>query len=350
MSKIRTTILLSLFICATAHAQPNPAVLKSEFIFERASFPSAHASTVCEVNGVLVAAWFGGSDEGEPDVGIWLSRNDGSGWSAPVEAAHGRDDERQIQLPCWNPVLFQPKSGPLLLFYKVGPSPSSWWGMMKRSVDVGQSWSEARLLSGDILGPIRCKPVELDDGTILSGSSSEDAGWRVHLERSKNNGKTWSRTHALNSAMEYGAIQPTILKWPDGHIQILCRTKQEKIVESVSRDQGLTWTRFRPTELPNPNAGIDAVMLRDGRALLVYNHTTQGRGLLNVAVSTDGRRWEAAAVLEREPGSEFSYPAAIQSSDGLVHVTYTWKRQRIKHAVIDPLKLVGREIVESQWP
>ncbi len=329
--------------------------MKSEFIYERAPFPSAHASTICEVKGALVAAWFGGTEERASDVGIWLSRNDGTGWTAPTEVAHGRDDENQIQLPSWNPVLFQPTTGPLLLFYKVGPSPSSWWGLLKRSTDGGLTWSEEKklpehTLTGAILGPIRCKPVQLDDGTILSGSSSEVAGWRVHMERSENNGKTWSRTKPLNGAMEYGAIQPTILKWKDGPLQILCRTKQEKIVESTSRDQGLTWTRFRSTELPNPNAGIDAVMLQDGRALLVYNHAVRGRGLLNLAISSDGRRWEAAATLEREPGGEFSYPAMIQTSDGLVHVTYTWKRQRIKHVVIDPQKLAARAIVEGLWP
>ena len=76
--------------------------------------------------------------------------------------------------------------------------------------------------------------------------------------------------------------------------------------------------------------------LRDGRHLIVYNHTTQGRSPLNVAVSRDGEAWTPALVLEREAG-EYSYPAVIQSAaDGLVHITYTWKRQRIKHVVLDP--------------
>ena len=150
--------------------------------------------------------------------------------------------------------------------------------------------------------------------------------------------------------MDYGVIQPAILKWKDGHLQILCRTKQGKIVESLSRDNGFTWSRILSTELPNPNSGIDSVMLRDGRALLVYNHTTKGRGMLNVAISRDGRNWQAALVLENEPGSEFSYPAVIQTSDGLVHVTYTWKRERIKHVVLDPAKFALRDIVEGQWP
>ena len=74
--------------------------------------------------------------------------------------------------------------------------------------------------------------------------------------------------------------------------------------------------------------------------MLVYNHSRTGRTPLNVALSEDGRHWAALAVLEDDPG-EYSYPAVIQTSDGLVHVTYTWRRQRVKHVVVDPAKLAG---------
>ena len=97
------------------------------------------------------------------------------------------------------------------------------------------------------------------------------------------------------------------------------------------------------TSLPNPNSGIDAVTLRDGRQLVVYNHTTKGRSPLNVALSEDGRQWQAALVLENEPG-EYSYPAVIQTKDGLVHITYTWKRVQVKHVVVDPAQLQLRQI------
>ncbi len=92
--------------------------------------------------------------------------------------------------------------------------------------------------------------------------------------------------------------------------------------------------------LPNPNpglgSGIDGLVLRDGRGLLVYNHSTVERTPLNVALSEDGRTWRMAAVLEDAPG-EYSYPAVIQGVDGRVHVVYTWQRRRIKHAVVDAL-------------
>ena len=102
--------------------------------------------------------------------------------------------------------------------------------------------------------------------------------------------------------------------------------------------------------LPNSSTGTDAVTLRDGRHLLVYNHTAKGRGVLNVAVSTDGRAWNAALVLEDTDGAEFSYPAVIQTRDGRVHITYTWKRERIRHVVLDPALLVVTPIVDGEWP
>jgi predicted neuraminidase len=103
------------------------------------------------------------------------------------------------------------------------------------------------------------------------------------------------------------------------------------------------------TTLPNPNSGIDAVTLADGRHLIVYNHTTEGRSPLNVAVSRDGKLWEAALILESEPG-EYSYPAVIQRANGRVDITYTWKRQRIKHVTIDPMQLTSVPMPDGNWP
>ena len=333
---------------ATSH----PALMKSEFIADPPLTPSSHASTIVEGKDVLLSAWFGGSEEGARDVVIWLSRNDGSGWSRPEEVASGLHDDVRIQYPCWNPVLFKMRNGQILLFYKEGPSPSTWWGMLKYSEDNGQTWSKARRMPKGFYGPIRAKPIELAGGLLFCGSSTEDEGWRVHMEWSKKplSDQAWGRSAPLNRALDWGAIQPTILEWADGNIQILCRTRQDVITESWSGDRGKTWSRMKATELPNPSAGIDSVMLTDNRALLVYNHTDSGRGVLNVALSNDGRRWFAAMVLENTAGSEFSYPAAIQTSDGLVHVTYTWNRQKIKHVVLDPSKFELREIVNGQWP
>jgi predicted neuraminidase len=322
-----------------AKAANQTALLKTEFIYETAPFPSCHASTIVETKAGMVAAWFGGTAERHPDVGIWSSRYENGKWSTPVEVANGVQSPA-VRYPTWNPVLFQPKSGPLLLFYKVGPSPSTWWGMMMTSDDQGRSWSKSRRLPDGILGPIKNKPVQLSNGDILCPSSSEGKnGWRVHFERTNDLGQTWQSTQPLNDGNEIAAIQPSILFHSDSKLQALGRTRQSKIFEIWSEDGGKTWGRMSLTSLPNPSSGTDAVTLKDGRHLLVYNPTTRGRSPLNVAVSTDGKQWKTVHVLEDEPGSEFSYPAVIQTADGLVHITYTWKRKRIKYVVLDPAKL-----------
>src|SRR3954454_22454868 len=277
-------MMLTLAVADEPSTRPSSAIVVSEFIFESAPFPSCHASTIAQTKDGLIAAWFGGTRERAPDVGIWVSRHDGKHWSAPVEVANGvqKDGPR---LPTWNPVLYQPKSGPLLLFYKVGPSPSTWWGMMMTSADQGATWSAPQRLPDGIIGPVKDKPIELADGTLLSPSSTEDKGWRVHMERTSDLGKTWSRTEPLNDGQTIRAIQPTILDHGGGVLQILCRTRHEKIYQSWSKDDGKTWSEFTATDLPNPNSGIDAVQLKDGRSLLVYNHSTTERTPLHVAIS-----------------------------------------------------------------
>ncbi len=320
-------------LCACVASKSAPVIEKSGFIYESAPFPSCHASTIEETKDGLLAAWFGGSDEGNPDVTIWTAHHNGTNWSAPVEVATGIQTNGQRH-PCWNPVLFQSPGGPLLLFYKVGPSPSKWWGMLIRSGDAGKTWSKPERLPENILGPIRAKPVMIG-GKLWCGSSSEHEGWRIHMEFTSDLGKTWTRTEALNDGVEFGAIQPTILAWSPQRIQLLCRSRQLKITECWTENGGKTFSLLRATELPNPSTGVDSVILKDGRALLVYNDTPRGRTPLSIASSTDGTNWNNVITLENEPG-EYSYPAMIRTSDDLVHVTYTWKRQRIKHVVLRP--------------
>jgi alpha-L-rhamnosidase len=71
---------------------------------------------------------------------------------------------------------------------------------------------------------------------------------------------------------------------------------------------------------------------------------------LNVAVSVDGKSWQAALVLEDSPVSQYSYPSVIQTPDGMVHIVYTWRRERVKYVKIDPSKLELKPIVNEQWP
>ena len=316
--------------------------------------PECHASTIVETGDGLIAAWFGGEHEKNPDVGIWVSQYEDKKWSKPLEVADGVQSDT-LRYPCWNPVLFQPEAGPLMLFYKVGPDPRNWWGMLKTSSDGGKTWSEASKLGtgplGHIIGPVKNKPVQLGDGTILCPSSTEaigeggDIAWKVHFELTRDLGRTWEVIGPINDGVSFDAIQPSILFHKDGKMQILCRSRQGVISQSWSGDMGKTWEEMSASLLPNPNSGTDAVTLEDGTQLLVYNHTQRngpfpaGRDMLNVAVSYDGTEWLTVMTLEKAEG-EFSYPAVIQASDGLVHITYTYLRQTIKHVVIDPDKLI----------
>ncbi len=326
----------------------------SEFVFDSAPFASAHASTIVETADGFVAAWFGGTREGAADVGIWLSRRVKGAWTPPIEVATGAQADG-MRHPCWNPVLFEMPNRLLMLFYKVGPTPQRWWGMVRASRDRGVTWSDARRLPDGILGPIKNKPVRLSDGAVVAPSSTESPErpnlWRVHFEHTVDAGVSWTATEPLVSAegTRIDAIQPSLLVHPGGRLQAVGRTRSLRLFETWSADGGRTWTSLLLNALPNPNAGIDAVTLRDGRHLLVYNHTSQGRTPLNVSLSRDGTTWEAALVLEKEPG-EYSYPAVIQTSDGLVHVTYTWRRQLIKHVVIDPTSLRSVPMRDGKWP
>lgn len=353
MKKLLSTILAASAFSLIQGSIPfkgEKCILKYEFIYQAGDvpFPGCHASTIVETKKGLLAAWFGGTAEKNPDVGIWISHFNKGKWSKPVEVVNGIQHKTK-RYPCWNPVLYN-SGKEIFLYFKVGPSPSTWWGEVITSSDNGKTWSGRHRLPEDIYGPIKNKPVILQNGELLCPSSTENDGWRVHMEITPDNGRTWERTNALNGK-ETGAIQPTILFNGGKEIQMLCRSRGAKVLTSWSEDNGRTWTPLASTGLPNPNSGIDAVTLKDGRNILVYNHLIKGRNVLNVAISEDGIKWKAAALLENEAGDkEFSYPAVIQGHDGLIHITYTWNRKLIKHVIIDPVKIVAKEFLNGEWP
>ena len=320
--------------------KPTLQIIMQEFIYDTASFASCHASTIAETPEGLIAAWFGGTHEKHQDVEIWISRKQGGKWTAPVSTANGMQDASN-RYPCWNPVLFQYPNGPLMLFYKVGPDPVDWWGELKTSADHGKTWSKAVRLPEGILGPVKNKPVLMNDGRLICPSSTEnkDGRWQVHLEITKDTGKTWTTSGPLNDGLEFHIIQPSLLLYTNRQ-QLLCRSKENRVVSLWSKDGGFNWSKPNITNLFNPNSGTDAVTLSNGWQLLVYNPTEKtknnwggSRSPLNVAVSKDGMKWKDLLVLENAPG-EFSYPAVIQSKDGIVHITYTWNRKKIKYVAV----------------
>jgi len=356
MKKIFLILSVTTIICISCNKQVSKKnitkgspVITEEFIYkiENAKTPQCHASTIASSKDVIVAAWFGGTAEKNKDVGIWVSRKINNNWSEPIEVVNGIQEDGS-RFPCWNPVLFKPKDSPLFLFYKVGPNPREWWGMYVTSDNDGKTWSKPIKLPKGIYGPIKNKPVQLSNGDILSPTSTEFDGWKVQIERSPDNCKTWISSGDLNDTTTFQAIQPSILIHPNKTIQLLCRTKNEVISQLWSYDNGITWGKMESLGLPNPNSGIDAVSLKDGRYLLVYNPTKKNWGdrvPLTVAISNDGKVWKNVLELESVTNhetadeEEYSYPSVIQTKDGLVHIVYTWNRKTVKYVVLNPSEI-----------
>jgi alpha-L-fucosidase len=305
-------------------------LLEAEMIYEEAPFPSCHASTVVETKDGLLAAWFGGTHENNPDVCIYASRKSKNAkWTTPEMIADGVQSST-LRYPCWNPVLFKRDNGDIILYYKTGPSPSTWWSGYKISKDDGRTWSAMTNIPRACLGPIKNKPVRLSTGKILYPASIEIVGkWNVYMETSEQDLSGWEKIEIDNNGFD--AIQPSVLHYADGSLQILCRSKNGNIVESWSRDNGKTWSELGATSLPNNNSGTDAVTLSNGVQLLIYNPITKGRNRLAIAVSVDGKNWKKLPDLENEPIGEFSYPAIIEDKNGIIHATYTYNREKIKY-------------------
>lgn len=345
--RLKNNIMKYLLYCLlllpfSTRAQWHFTKVKEELVFSNAPFPQCHASTMVQAaDGSLVLAAFGGSHEGGSDVGIWLTTQENDTWQAPSKVAEGVEGAKRYA--CWNPVLFQLDAHTLWLFYKVGPNPREWWGMLKTSTDNGKTWSAGNRLPAGILGPIKNKPVRAEDGAILSPSSVEvsENKWQAHIERTTDEGKHWEFI-PIDPDNTAKVIQPSILHYPNHILEVVCRSNQDHLLMSWSRDDGQTWSHYRTTVVPNPNSGADAVTLKDGVQLLVYNPTQQGkdwfngRGKLAVAMCTDGSSWKQVMLLEDGDNQtdEFSYPAIIQTSDGAIHISYTYKRQNIKHVVL----------------
>jgi predicted neuraminidase len=319
---------------------PRMVVEDTSLVFDMPPFKQCHASTLVTGPGQSVrVACFAGSYEGAPDVKIWDSRLEDGHWSAPAILADGMTGDTAY--PCWNPVLFNSSSDTLYLFYKVGKNPREWFARVKKSTDGGTTWGPAANLPAGILGPIRNKPVELTDGRLLCPSSREtEKDWTVHMEiYSPATGK-WLITGPEPNP-DWQVIQPTILNPEPSVYRILCRSKENRIVTSLSADNGLTWSPLSPIDLPNPNSGIDALTLTDGTFLLVYNpllhgqEWNEGRNRLNLAWSADGINWADLLVLENRESGEYSYPALIQSPNGRIHLTYTYNRVNIRYVRLE---------------
>lgn len=315
-------------------------VITDEFVYDSASFPSVHSATIEETPAGLITAFFGGEYEGHPEVSIYISRQSESGWTTPVKVVDGVVNDT-LRKACYNPVLYQVPGRELILFYKIGKNVQDWSGHLIRSYDHGITWSKPEALPDGFLGPIKNRPLLVGE-TLICGSSTENDGWKVHFEFTQDFGKTWTKTNPINDET-WSIIQPSLMPHGDGRLQMVCRSRNEAVVSAFSSDDGKTWGEPFALEVPNNNSGIDATALKDGGFLMVYNHVKAAesayqdkkRTPLNVAVSDDGIHWDMKLVLVDSPIKEYSYPSVIQGKDGMVHIVYTWRREKIRYVKID---------------
>ena len=312
------------------------SAINKDFVFgDKRAFAQCHASTLIRLkDGQFLVAWFGGTEEKNPDVGIWLSKGRPGNWSTPKEVAKIREDAH------WNPVLQLADDGTIYLYFKVGKEIPYWETWVKKSVDNGKSWSEAyELVKGDKggRGPVKNKLIVLSDGTWLAGASNEIKRWEVFVDRSEDKGKTWKASSYFkidtNEIKGKGAIQPTLWETSPGKVHMLVRTTSGIIGRSDSEDYGKTWTPIYDTKLPNPNSGIDLTKFPDGTLALAYNPDAKNwgsRSPLSIGLSFDnGKTWKDKIDIETgKKTDEFSYPAIISWGDS-VAVTYTWNRNKI---------------------
>jgi alpha-L-fucosidase len=214
--------------------------------------------------------------------------------------------------------------------------------MHKTSFDDGVTWTNAERLPDGFLGPVKNKPYILPDGSMLHPSSTEsmdEKTWAIHVESSDAEAKNWRRIPI--ECDTFGVIQPSILRLANGDLQMLCRSRQQAIVSTISKDGGNTWAPLKKLNLPNPNSGSDAVTLKSGKHLLVYNPMLpgkdwwEGRRVLVLASSANGQAWTNEMTLELHDSGEFSYPAIIETEDGKVVITYTYNRQKIKYLILE---------------
>ena len=322
----------------------NSAILTDEFLYRSASFPQCHSASIVETKkGDLVATYFGGTHERNPDVCIWVSRKPkgATEWTAPQMAADGvfRPDYREA---CWNPVIHEMPNGELRIYFKIGVNVAGWRGWMVRSKDGGKTWSRREQLPDDLYGPIKNKII-MNKGRLIAPTSDERHGWKCYFEYSDDLGKTWKRTDFVKADSGLLAIQPSILVLPDGRLEALCRTRSRHVGVTFSNDNGETWSKLQLIDMPNNNSGLDAVNLKDGRYALICNDwpiepdkQKGARTPLSVMLSDDGLHWKHWVTLEDSPINQYSYPSIIQTRDGHLHAVYTWRRLRVKHVELLP--------------
>ncbi len=323
---------------------------------------TAHCSSLIQLpNGNLMVSFYAGTAEANPDTKIYTStfNHKLNAWCNPwiILNTEGKSNG--------NAILFINKKDRIFLFNNTIHKewrrfPKLWnWALTDNRVmysdDFGKTWSENRPLFPNKIGwNFKNKALYLKDGTVLF-SLYDDYYFKSYILISKDDGESWNlsnpiitihrpsglREHFLKLIDHFfpifGNIQPTLIERENNNILAFLRPHNlKKVLISESKDGGYTWSKTKKTILNNPGSGIDAIKLVNGNVIMVYNNSETSRSVLNIALSEDdGNTWRFNKILENEKGMEFSYPVIIQGSEGLVHITYTYKRVCIKHVILN---------------
>lgn len=319
-------------------------LVHKEFIYDRLpGYPSAHGSTIARrQSGELIAAWFGGPHENHPETVVLFARKPpGAPEWQDVRPVQGMNTPK----PYGNAALFvepcdRSEQGERIWLFFVrseGRHGRGWcedcMTYVTTSGDGGWTWEEPRLLKYQWSFLIKNKPLRLATGELAIPAYSDRENNSVLCVYNDQEDR-WSFFGPVPIPEGSCVVQPALVQYPDGTLQMFFRTSHGRIWTARSDDAGRTWSEAVPTELPNPGAGIDAVTLPDGRLVLAYNPTTRGRTPLWLRISEDrGVSWSDPLVLEEGEG-EYSYPAVIAHGDDTLHVTYTYRRTHVAHAVV----------------
>jgi predicted neuraminidase len=340
-------ILILVYVRSEGEADAERIFFHAEYIFDPCpAMPMNHASTIAEMpDRDLLCAWYAGSEEGARDVKIYASRLDKNTgrWSQPKVIADTPDRSEG------NPVLFvdEDGDGEKVWLYFVTIHGFGWqMAKMKYAIseDGGRTFGPPALFRKNYGWMSRNHILRLSNGNLIMPLYHESLRYSFFM-RSTDKGRTWQEAGKIISRP--GNEQPALVELDDGGIMALMRTwgRNGNIWQAESHDEGITWSDAQKMIFPNPSSAIDMIRLGNGHLVLAFNNSGKKRTPLTIALSEDqGKTWPYLRNLEVSEG-RFSYPSLVQSSDSLIHITYTYKRITIKHAVFseDWIREKGKE-------
>lgn len=342
-----------------APAAQEPPFFETSVINPSSTLAKAHSATLATMpDGSLVAAWYAGSGEGAPDVGIYVAgRLPGGAWSEPrlaISRERVMRDLRRNVISLGNPVLVADAAGRLGMVF-VSICAGRWSGSSLNvawSADGGRSWGPVSKLSLNPLANLsalpRNPPAPLAGGGWAVPIYQEFLGLFPEILWLQPRGGGFAAA-VSRIAGGMSVFQPALVPLSEHRAVALLRDgkpARKSLQVAWTDDAGRLWTEPADAGLPNPNSGVCAVRLPDGDLLCAFNDLSPGkRENLRLAVSRDGgRSWQRIATLEEQAGQEFSYPYMIVGGDGRVRMVYSARGTQIRYAEFNAAWIARKEL------